>query len=75
MSENALRLNQGTIHTPLVRFPQEGGMAAAWGVSENGRKAKFHPTRSGRRRLLQERRDGERMAGVPGRVLRLAGRS
>jgi PadR family transcriptional regulator PadR len=76
VSGNALRLNQGTIYASLVRLQQEGGIAAAWGVSENGRKAKFYSlTRSGRRRLLQERRDWERMAGVMGRVLQLAGRS
>jgi len=75
-SEDLLRLNQGTIYASLVRLVQEGWIAAAWGTSENGRKAKFYSlTAKGRRRLLRERRNWERVAGVMGRVLSLAGRS
>src|SRR5512143_2946646 len=76
VSEDLLRLNQGTIYASLVRLLQEGWIAATWGTSENGRRAKFYSlTRSGRRRLLREKRDWERMAGVMGRVLQLASRS
>jgi hypothetical protein len=43
VSENEILLNQGTIYTSLVRLQQRGWIAAAWGVSENNRKAKFQP--------------------------------
>ena len=74
-SEDLLRLNQGTIYASLVRLVQEGWITASWGTSENGRKAKFYAlTAKGRRRLLREKRNWERLAGVMSRVLALAGR-
>ena len=76
VSEDSLQLNQGTIYASLIRLVQQGVIAAAWGTSDNGRKARFYSlTPSGRRRLVREKRDWERMAGVVGRVLRLAERS
>ena len=76
VSEDSLQLNQGTIYASLIRLVQQGWIAAAWGTSDNGRKARFYSlTPSGRRRLVREKRDWERMAGVVGRVLRLAERS
>jgi PadR family transcriptional regulator len=76
VSEDFLELNQGTIYASLLRLVQHGWISAAWGTSENGRKARFYSlTPSGRKRLVLEKRDWERMAGVVGRVLRLAQRS
>jgi PadR family transcriptional regulator PadR len=44
------------------------------GVSENNRKAKFYTiTRAGRRQLAAQTANWERVAGVIGRLLRLAG--
>ncbi|MGC2465689.1 MAG: PadR family transcriptional regulator, partial [Candidatus Acidiferrum sp.] len=42
ISEEALRINQGTIYAALVRLMQEGWISAAWGTSDNNRKAKFY---------------------------------
>jgi PadR family transcriptional regulator, regulatory protein PadR len=42
ISEDALRLNQGTIYAALVRLLQKGWIRAAWGTSENNRKARFY---------------------------------
>ena len=76
VSGDVLRLNQGTIYASLVRLLQRGWISAAWGTSENGRRAKFYSlTRTGRKRLARGQDDWERIAGVIGRVLRLAGRS
>ena len=73
LSDEVLRLNEGTVYTSLLRLQQEGWIVAEWGASENNRKAKFYSiTKSGRNQLARETEDWERIAGVIGRVLRLA---
>jgi PadR family transcriptional regulator PadR len=71
VSQNALRVNQGTIYLCLVRLVQRGWITGAWGTSENNRKAKFYTiSKSGRQQLRAETANWERIAGVMGRVLR-----
>jgi len=75
MSEDALHVNQGTIYLCLIRLVQKGWITAAWGTSENNRKAKFYSiTRAGRKQLAAETENWERIAGVIGRVLLLGDR-
>ena len=75
VSDDALQLNQGTIYAALVRLLQGGWIRAAWGTSENGRRAKFYSlTRRGRARLANEEENWDRIVDVMGRVLRSAGR-
>jgi PadR family transcriptional regulator len=75
VSEDVLQLNQGTIYASLVRLMQRGWISAAWGASENNRRARFYSiTKSGRKQLNTESENWERMAGVIGRVLRLSER-
>jgi PadR family transcriptional regulator, regulatory protein PadR len=72
LSDKALQINQGTIYPSLVRLLQKGWIAAAWGTSENNRKAKFYSlTRAGKKQLARERKSWERISGVIGRVLGL----
>ena len=72
ISEEALRLNQGTIYASLVRLQQKGWIKGEWGASNNNRKAKFYSlTKSGKKQLSAESENWERIAGVIGRVLRL----
>jgi PadR family transcriptional regulator PadR len=74
ISEDVLQLNQGTIYASLVRLQQKGWISAGWGTSENNRKAKFYAiTRPGRKQLNEEAKNWERVSGVIGRVLGLAG--
>lgn len=71
ISEDALRINQGTIYASLVRLVQNGWISASWGVSDNNRRAKFYAlTRAGRKRLEADARSWERISAVVGRVLR-----
>ena len=75
ISEEALQINQGTIYASLVRLLQKGWITAAWGISDNNRKAKFYSiTKAGRKQLHTEARNWERISGVIGRVLRIAER-
>src|SRR5262245_36124000 len=71
VGEDALIVNQGTVYLCLVRLVQKKWIQAEWGVSDNNRKARFYAlTRAGRKQLLAETRNWERVAGVMGRVLR-----
>ncbi len=75
MSEDALQVNQGTIYLCLIRLVQKGWIKAEWGTSENNRKAKFYAiTRAGRKQLLAETENWERISGVIGRLLLLGAR-
>ena len=72
VSGNQVLLNQGTIYAALVRLQQRGWIAAAWGASDNNRKAKFYSiTRSGRRQLSSSVAYWERLTAVMGRMLAL----
>src|SRR5262249_10617033 len=75
LSQEALRVNQGTIYLCLIRLVQKGWISAAWGVSENNRKAKFYSiTKAGRKQLAAEAKNWERISGVIGLLLQLASR-
>ena len=74
LSEEVLRLNEGTVYTSLLRLQQEGWIAAEWGASENNRKAKFYSiTKRGLKQLERETEDWERISGVIHRLLQLEG--
>jgi transcriptional regulator len=75
ISEEALRVNQGTIYLCLIRLVQKGWISAVWGASENNRKAKFYSiTKAGRKQLAAEAENWERVSSVIGRLLGLAAR-
>jgi PadR family transcriptional regulator, regulatory protein PadR len=75
LSEAAMQVNQGTIYLCLVRLVQKRWISAAWGTSENNRRAKFYSiTKAGRKQLLSETENWERVSGVIGRMLQLATR-
>ncbi len=72
LSDDVLRLNEGTVYASLLRLAQSGWITSEWGVSENNRKAKFYSiTKRGRKQLTAEAKSWERIAGVVGRVLQL----
>jgi PadR family transcriptional regulator, regulatory protein PadR len=73
VSEDVLQLNQGTIYASLLRLQQRRWITASWGVSDNNRKAKFYAiTKGGRKQLAAEAENWTRLAGVIGRLMRLA---
>ncbi|HTJ31564.1 MAG TPA: PadR family transcriptional regulator [Acidobacteriaceae bacterium] len=70
ISGDSVLLNQGTIYAALVRLQQKGWIGAAWGVSENNRKAKFYSiTRAGKKQLSRDAAYWQRLSEVMGRVL------
>jgi DNA-binding PadR family transcriptional regulator len=67
-------LNQGTLYPALLRLEQHGWIRSEWGVSDNNRKAKYYAlTKSGRKQLLEETADWQRMSAIINRLLKTAG--
>lgn len=70
VSENLLRMNQGTLYPALLRLTQRGWISAKWGISDNNRHARFYSiTKTGRKQLAAETENWERMSAMIGRLL------
>ena len=70
VSQDMLRLNQGTLYPALLRLEQRGWITSKWGASENNRKAKFYSlTQRGRKQLIAETESWERTAAMMTRLL------
>jgi PadR family transcriptional regulator, regulatory protein PadR len=62
-SKQKIQLNYGTLYPALLKLEQEGFIKAAWGQSDNNRRAKFYSlTAAGKKRLVQEAREWHRTA-------------
>lgn len=73
VSEDALRVNQGSLYPALHRLEHQGWIKADWGVSELGRRARFYRlTPAGRKQLELETEAWARMSGAIRRVLDMA---
>ena len=71
VSEDLLKLNEGTVYASLMRLLQQRWISASWGTSENNRKAKFYAiTKAGRRQLASEAANWQRISTVIARLLR-----
>ena len=70
VSENLLRLNQGTLYPALLRLEQKGWINSKWGVSDHNRRARYYSlTRAGKKQLAREAESWERMVGLIGQLL------
>ena len=66
ISDDLLRVQQGSLYPALHRLEHQGWITAEWGASDNNRKARFYSlTRAGRKQLALELSKWERLsAGV-----------
>ncbi|HLI85228.1 MAG TPA: PadR family transcriptional regulator [Bryobacteraceae bacterium] len=72
ISEDLVKLNEGTVYASLIRLSQNGWISAKWGASENNRRAKYYSiTAAGRKRLAREKESWERISGLIFRILQL----
>lgn len=72
LSDETLRLNEGTVYQSLLRLQQRGWIDSDWGTSENNRRAKFYSiTKSGRKQLVRETASWNRVTDLVGKILRL----
>jgi PadR family transcriptional regulator len=63
ISKDALEIPQGSLYPALYRLEHNDLITAAWGLSENNRRAKFYSlTTAGRRRLRDETAGWNRLA-------------
>ena len=63
ISEQALLIEQGALYPALFRLVRQGLLKAAWGTSENNRRAKFYRlTAAGRRQLQTETKQWQTIA-------------
>jgi len=58
VSNDALKIGEGSLYPALQRLLMNDYVVAEWGVSENNRRARFHKiTPTGRKQLVQEKRN------------------
>ena len=70
MSKDALRVNQGSLYPALYRLEERGWVGADWGVSPEGRRAKFYRlTTAGRKQLREETRQWRAFSAAVNLVL------
>ena len=73
MSEDALKVEHGSLYPALQRLQQEGWVTTQWGVSKNNQRAKYYRlTAAGRRQLVAETSRWERFVRAISGVLRPA---
>jgi transcriptional regulator len=73
ISQDVLRVNQGSLYPALHRLEHQGLIKAEWATSELGRRARFYRlTPSGRKQLELQRDNWVRLSTAIGRILELA---
>jgi PadR family transcriptional regulator PadR len=70
ISNEVLRVEEGSLYPALHRMEQERLIASEWGVSENNRRARFYRlTASGRKQLAEEQENWRKITGAVALVL------
>lgn len=73
LSQDVLRVGQGSLYPALQRLERAGRISAQWGASENNRRARFYSlTKAGRTHLEREQAGWERLSSAIALVLRTA---
>lgn len=71
ISDNVLQVEQGSLYPALYRLEDQGWIESEWGASENNRKARFYTlTPRGRKQLIEERSNWERLSAAINLVLK-----
>lgn len=56
LSDEVLEVGQGSLYPALYRLESEGWLSPEWGISSEGRRAKFYTlTKRGKKQLQEER--------------------
>jgi PadR family transcriptional regulator, regulatory protein PadR len=73
VSDEVLRVEEGSLYPALHRMEQADWISAEWRVTNTGRRAKYYKlTPAGRKQLTQEEQAWGRVAGAVDKVLRFA---
>jgi transcriptional regulator len=69
-SGDTFLVDHSSLYPALQRLEARGWIRAQWGTSTNNRKARFYDlTKAGRKQLVEERRQWQRLADAIGRIL------
>ena len=70
VSDELLKVNQGTLYPALVRLEQNGWIKGAWGKTETNREAKYYAvTKAGLKALAAETQRWRQITGVMNKLL------
>ncbi|HUL52252.1 MAG TPA: PadR family transcriptional regulator [Opitutaceae bacterium] len=70
LSQEVLKVEEGSLYPALYRLEEKGWIEAEWGQSDNNRRAKFYAlTKSGRKQLATEQQSWDRIAAAIAQVL------
>jgi transcriptional regulator len=70
-SHGTLRVLDGALYTSLRRMEERGWVAAEWGTSHTGRRARFYRlTPAGKKQLVEEQNGWADYVTAVGRVMR-----
>src|SRR5262245_52028829 len=73
ISDQLLRVEEGSLYPALHRMEQDGWVRAEWGTTEKNREARFYSiTAQGRKQLAQEEESWARLTEGVARVIRFA---
>src|SRR4051794_17404804 len=73
VSEDLLRVEEGSLYPALHRMEQAGWVRAEWGITEKNREARFYSlTAAGKKQLVQEEESWSRLTQGVARVMRHA---
>jgi len=73
VSQDILRVEEGSLYPALHRMEQDGWVGAEWGMSENNRRARYYRlTAAGRKQLAAEEHHWQRLTQAVAHVLRFA---
>lgn len=73
VSDQLLRVEEGSLYPALHRMEQVGWVRAEWGMTEKNREARFYSlTPPGRKQLVEEEVSWARLTAGVGKVLRYA---
>ena len=70
VSDELLKVNQGTLYPALVKLEQNGWIKGTWGKTESNREAKYYEiTKAGLKALEEETERWRQMTGLMDRLL------
>lgn len=70
LSDEVLKVEEGSLYPALYRLELDGAIAAEWGVSENNRKAKYYEiTKRGKQAVQAQQQTWNRLSLAVQRVL------
>jgi transcriptional regulator len=73
VSDDLLRVEEGSLYPALHRMEQEGWIRAEWSITEKNREGRFYSlTPKGRKQLTVEEESWAKLTEGVGRVLRYA---